>query len=81
MRIRIRVAVATTALLVAGGLLTATSPTAAAAADDTAESADAATAPASCPKNPAVGKICGHTRILLVKYSVSHSGQRVDHGW
>jgi hypothetical protein len=75
--IRIRVAIATTALLVSGGLLTVTGSTAASAADDAAESADtaaesadAATAPASCPKNPAVGKVCGHTRILLVRYSV-----------
>jgi len=32
--------------------------------------AAAAAAPDTCPKHPSVGEICGHTRILLVAYSV-----------
>ncbi|QDY11127.1 hypothetical protein FJK98_31570 [Micromonospora sp. HM134] len=65
--------VATAAVLFTAGSLAATvNPLAAAAVSGTvgASAMAAKAVPSSCPKSPQVGKVCGHTRILLVKYSV-----------
>lgn len=81
MRARNRIIAAAALLLLSGGSLIMVNPFAAAAAGGSsdfgevdaavsAEAAAATTVPASCPAHPKVGKICGHTRILLVTYSV-----------
>jgi hypothetical protein len=51
-------------VIAAIGLTLAVGPPSASAA------AEATTVPDSCPKHPKVGTICGHTRILIVKYTV-----------
>jgi hypothetical protein len=69
-----RIAGSAVALCAAGALALTAGPSAAAAAsDDTADpqlETAAVTVPDSCPKSPKVGTLCGHTRILLVTYSV-----------